>query len=227
METMLALFPYGGIDGRVLECVLGEMAEADGKILYYRAQDDALISRARSYVASLFYQKTKADVLVMVDHDILWSPGDVAQMAAKAHSLGALVGGFYATRSRRGGHAGRLMADRVSDLRLGTDKLHDAEYLPGGFIAIPRSVLRKIIEAKGVDRCLYNTMEEFWDFFRPLTVPSTLVDDPSVKEYLSEDWAFCHRARLAGAEKQFLWAKPLLGHIGTTVYTMTDAARPG
>lgn len=247
MRVCLALFSYGGIEGELLDSLAAELqvaAQSGVQVYYSRIHGDALISRSRSKAMSAFLKDTDADVLFMLDHDLEWPPGQLLATCAKAHQLKAMVSGMYATRAKGAGFAGRAKGSAVR-VRIGADELHEAEYLPGGFIAIPRLVVEEVLkagqeaqktqyemEAHGnsdlancaLTECLYNDGTNFYDFFRPIVVPSTLVS--GANEYLSEDWSFSWRARRAAPGRpQYLWALPFLRHWGKYGFTMAESAR--
>ena len=246
MKPFIALFSYAGIHHQTFDALLAELQSMrEKKVKHHLAHvaDDALISRSRSKAMSDFL-RTDCDVFAMVDHDLQWKPGDLLALLDQAALKRAAVAGFYATRAKRAGYAGRLKQERAQ-VTIGKDELHEAEFLPGGFTAIPRRVVEAVL-ASGQDaaktlnsdvdsdpqhvatlhqrelrECFYFDGTPFWPFFTCLQVPSTLV--PGKWEFLSEDWSFSLRATLAGLQPQFLWAKPILAHFGEHPYMMAES----
>lgn len=249
MKTALALFSYGGVEGRVMDALLDEVnlaAHAQKVLGYTRVHDDALISRSRSKALTDFLA-SEFDTLMMVDHDIEWEPGMVMALAEEADKRKCLMSGLYSCRAKGAGHAGRFTKlDQV--VHPGADERYDAEYLPGGFLAIPRLVAEEVLAFglsaakalhhadtnmgmetanEAVTQCIGLDGKPMYDFFRPIVVPSTIVKDRH--EFLSEDWSFCWRARQANkARPQYIWAKPILLHWGSYGFSIYEAgqARP-
>jgi hypothetical protein len=253
MKIALAWFTYGGIEKENADAVVVEMqlAQKRGVPLYFvHPHGDALISRSRSKLMSVVLEKTDSDVLFMLDHDITCRPGDILDTCKAALDKQAMVSGFVSLRASGVGFAGRPKAGPEGMppvLDIGSDTFIEAEYLGAGFLAIPRTVIEKTLNAAKdlappwgaletrdlaaferhaamkVTECIYLDGSSFHDFFRPVVVPSEL--RPGKFEYLSEDWAFSWRVRAALPDsRQWLWTKPILGHIGKHVYTMADAS---
>lgn len=204
-----------------------------------QVHDDALISRSRSRAMTEFL-KSDCDIFFMLDHDIEWEAGELLATADMAHLKKSIVGGMYSMRGKNQGCAGRLKGEKVT-VHIGRDVLHEAEFVPGGFTAIPRVVAEEVLEAglaaaeenedpyqssdsiSALKECL--DYVPFYDFFRCVTVESELI--PGRMEYLSEDFAFSARARRANlCRKQYLWSKPNLVHHGQYGFRMAEAAQP-
>lgn len=264
--VFICSFTYGGIESATMWTMVREMRKMDQfgiNFLMNNVHGDALISRSRSKALHEFL-KTDLDVCVMVDHDLEWEPGSLAALALKAHERRACVSGFYATRSFGRGWSSRIK-DQGAKLKTAVDELHDAEYLAGGFLAIPRLVVEEVLEAgkesatscdgqmkpvagplndadfnAALRPCVYNDSSLFYDYFRPICVPSTAAYDrgdgkggiirpaglpPEAKpyEYLSEDWAFSWRCRQANPDRPLLvWTFPWLLHHGRHGYSVLD-----
>ena len=140
------------------------------------------------------------------------------------------------------GCASRLKQD-VAKFVPGKDELLDAEYLATGFWACPRVVGDEILKQGGavrktflslevqdvlaLHRCIYNDGTLFYDYFRPVAVPSSIEVDAGaakVYEYASEDWAFSYRARQANPNRPlYAWTLPHLVHHGSYGFTMKTA----
>src|SRR3972149_8652407 len=91
----LAVFAWGGLTPSTHECIVRSV-KAWPSLKHLLNADDALIDRARSRAASLFLQSSPSytgDVLVMVDHDIVWQPGDLEHIVAAPRRGGGVVGG--------------------------------------------------------------------------------------------------------------------------------------
>lgn len=201
-RVLVCLFSYAGIAGRTLEALLNElllMGTTYGiKYTFFNVADDALISRSRSKALSAFLQG-EFDVCAMVDHDMQWNPGELLALIMQAHKLKSCVSGIYSSRAIGRGLASRAKTEM--SFKTTDDKMFDAEYLSGGFLAIPRVVAEEVLKAgeqahgamndahgqqPGVhDRlanlalhpCIFNSGPIIYDFFRPICVPRTL--DPN------------------------------------------------
>ena len=244
LKICIALFSYGGIEGMTFDSLQNELLWAKDQklsVLFSRVHGDALISRSRSKALSSFLEKTDANVFFMLDHDVEWTTGQIVATCAKAHERQAIVGGFYSCRGFGMGMSGRLKSEQVT-VKIGADALHDAEYIGGGFTAIPRQVAEEVLKAGkraaregqtdfaatetdlALHECLYTDGSKFYDFFRPIVVPSTMQE--GAFEYLSEDWSWSHRARQANPNRpQYLWSKPVLRHWGTYGYMMNTSMK--
>lgn len=243
-RPVIAVFSYGGIEGPTLDSYVNEMLFAQEHkvpLLQTRVHGDALISRSRSKALSGFLAlpPEKANVFFMLDHDLEWNQGDILATCAKAHERQAIVGGIYSCRGFNMGHSGRFEKEGVV-LKVGADELHPAEYVGGGFVAIPRVVAEEVLkkgleaaqnmgnDARALHECIYTDDTTFYDFFRPVTIPSTLKPGDTRHEYISEDWAFCARARWANPNRpQYLWSAPNLRHWGSHGYTMATHSKKG
>jgi hypothetical protein len=242
VKINLQVFSYAGIESATMQCILREIfwaSQNNVQIELGNTSEDALISRARSRAASRFFADD-CDVMVMVDRDIIWEPGNVSYMAEAAAEKGALVGGLYPCRAYAQGVASRLAAEGVNFVQ-GGSAFHAAEYLATGFLAIPRSALVRMLTALGggvtpedaIRQCrgLGAGDPAFYDFFRPISVPATKLATPLPPEseadfeYLSEDFAFCYRAANAGVPR-LLWEFPRLKHIGRVPLSPADGQRP-
>ena len=151
----------------------------------------------------------------------MFESGDLLRTAEKAHRTGAIVGGVYSKRSPDAGIAQRIGSrEGAANAPAG---LLPAEYVSGGFLAIPRGAALAIVNHchesddpnLRLTRCrLYDDQskreEVFFDFFRPVAVPT---EGSPYAEYLSEDWAWCHRARASGVGV-YLDPEATLGHWG-------------
>lgn len=209
----LWLFAYGGISALTHCSVLSEMLEWGDNLTHNVMREDALISRSRSKVASWFLQtdrKVAGDVLLMVDHDISWEPGDLSLIARRALEHQAIVGGIYSKRTFGEGPAIRV--NDTGTFQMGDDALINCDYVSTGFVAIPRAIL----QAVAADMPL--THDGYW----PLFLPFVVTDRDGKTVYLSEDWAFCHRAQAAGF-RVLASTGPKLVHEGLHGYRLVDA----
>lgn len=251
MRAILGLFSYGGVVEGTVDSVLGELHYCSANKInmgYSRISGDALIERSRSRALGKF-MSSDADVMVMIDHDITWRPGDVAHMANVAHKEKALVGGLYCKRAFKKGWSSRVPFNGT--IQFGKPGLIETPALATGFLAIPRTVVA------GIDAKLDITQPYWKQKFKEAVSAQdhaeiNLLQDmsiapiadgayrqveyeykdyfrciryksarPDVYQFLSEDWAFSLRAVYCGY-KSYISTFPLLGHTGDHTYTVPD-----
>jgi hypothetical protein len=197
---------------------------------------DALISRTRSQLATKFMESdelTDADVMVIIDDDVNFHPDDFWKIVDGARRTNAPYGGIYVTRSREPHTA--ALGFPGQELRFEKAEAPDPapiRYLATGFMAVPKAVLQSMLDhpgfqtTHGTEKLTYCEQgvgsHPMWDFFRCFTIK-----EPDGRiHYLSEDWAFCERARQCGYE---VWADQsiILGHRAVVTVTVADLTIPG
>lgn len=194
----------------LIRCLLRELAEHNDWTLWFSAKD-ALISRARSQLASRYHDQGVGDVLVMIDQDIAWNPGDLNHLVETCARTEGVVGGIYALRDFGRGFAVRFK-EGSNVVVGGNDEVVEADYVATGFMAIHRKALDRL--ALEMPR----TIHGYRAFFA-----TELVDHPAGigVEYLSEDYAFARRCNRAGipVHADLL---PELEHHGMYAYRQID-----
>ena len=208
-QVFLALFAYAEVTPLTVDSLIRDLPRFRD-LIYHRQSRDALISRSRSAATSEFL-RSEAQVMVMIDHDISWEPGDLEHLVEKVMETQSVVSGVYSKRGFGNGVAVRF--GEAGDHKLGEDRLVRGEYLSTGFFGIHRKVVQTLSES------LPLTNEDFWPFFMPILSERVAGDRP---EYLSEDWSFCERARNAGFTLH-LDLLPRLTHRGTHGYRVIDS----
>lgn len=180
--------------------------------------NDALITRSRSRAASSFLE-SQADILVMVDSDIKFLPGDLLKLAEKAYEY-SIIGGAY---TKRNGHNTEL-AIRVlpgSEIIFADDSNPvEVEYLSTGFLAVHRRVFEAMLTRDDMPLCHASDSLRFYPFFRD----AVSVRPDGEVFYLSEDWAFQERAKEHGFKS---WLDPSirLSHLGSYDFNLEDMYR--
>ncbi len=175
---------------------------------------DSLVSRARSIAASEFY-RSAADVLLTVDSDILFDPDQAIALCEKALAGHDIIGGVYMKRDEAPQPACPIPAELVMDEN---QPPVQTSYMGTGFTATARRVVEALVPLMPL--CAQASDLPFYPLYQPLVVP----DDRDGYLYLSEDWAFAHRARELGFK---CWIDPTVrvGHLSTSVLTMEDMLR--
>lgn len=221
------LFGYGGVEPATYVAAVDELAaQATNGVAYVHdlVWQDALISRSRSRAASAFLaDRSKGDVLAFVDHDVAWATGDLAYVAKKAHREDAWVAGLYSVRAFGKGTSSRGVSQGTV-FYPGGDRLFEAKYLATGFMAMSRKSLEKVVagleshpdkDGLGMQKFSDGTSEAWWDIFRPFVWEGS---------YLSEDYAACQRAEVAGVPR-WISERPTLLHYGNHGYSVADSVR--
>lgn len=206
---------YGGPTSETHWAILNEVRQWGPNLAYHTPAAFANIDRGRSYVASAFLRQPPeeaGDVLLMVDHDNAWRPGDLARLAKRALEHTAVVGGIYPKRAFGQGAALRVAPDTEGTWQIGEDRLIPAEFVGTGFIAIPRLVLERLAET------LPLLKGDIWPFFMPFVIPGR---DGMLPEYPTDDQAFCWRVLEAGFPV-YASTAPRVTHVGPYQFRMID-----
>jgi hypothetical protein len=240
VKYLLQLFSYGGVEERTVDSILKELAAAKESVHYSRISGDALITRSRSRAASEYYDREDmgpGSALVMIDHDIDWQPGAAEHIAQKAIERKAIVGGLYCKRTEGKGFSSRLVepicpadgydgfaedSSGKTRIEFGKDVIIKAEYVATGFMAIAWECIDEIVKKDPLGDVEYvsDGAFEYWTVFRDAIVPHTRIDN--AMEFLSEDWAFCMRAKKCGFDCE-ISLFPMLGHTGNKRFLPSDA----
>ncbi len=231
----LALFAYREVLPMTMRSLIRDLTQHP-EIRFVWAGNDALIDRTRSTIATYFVDNNiffnspgaPLDVLVMIDHDVSWEEGDIQRIAQQAHERQAVVAGVYPKR----GFSTALPLRSLSgneEFVLPSDKLVECEYVSAGFMAIPRPILKSLIntwsstnndEQLGEHNYPYltRTISGFFPFF----IPSIVRLPDGACEELSEDWSFDKRVRSAGY-KVYADCLPRLKHTGPYPFRTIDS----
>jgi hypothetical protein len=175
-----------------------------GRDLHIERFSDSLVTRARNRAASYFLRQTDRDYIMFIDTDIIFTKDHIDMLM---ESDAPLLAGIYCIKQKGiapclntlPGHVDTPSGGYVEIARAGT-----------GFMRVHRSVLEKMKEQG--DIFYINHGQDEWDFFRVGVVN---------KEYLSEDWWFCDRARELGF-KVILDSRIQLRHEGVAIYPLEE-----
>ena len=220
-NVSLCLMAYRDVEPDTVDCLIRDTLRLSTKCMvhYRRSSNDALVQRARSKIATQFLESSD-ELCIMIDHDMWWTgptqtyEGDIERLLRTALKTRGIAGGVVAKRGFGKGIACRFPEDSKHDFTTGEDYVTPCLYVGSAFIAFHRDALEAILPQT------INSRGEYHTFFGTLDVPCS--DKPDMMEELSEDWAFCHRAKVAGVPIN-VDAKPVLGHIGLHTYTIPDA----
>lgn len=184
---------------------------------------DALISRSRSAIVSQWYRETNDDAFLMIDDDITFAPDAAERMISRIRSGVDVVCGAYpvrngahlALRPKPGKHLQFADADTLA--ANGFTELVECIYAATGFMAVSRRAIKALVDSLPL---VHGDQQwAFWPLFLPLV---TEPNERGVQEYLSEDYAFCHRLRALGFTIYLDQTIPLghLGHVEISVRNM-------
>ena len=214
MRATLACMTYGGTHWATVEALFQETTLCPDWFVALRPAD-AAIDRNRAKIATQVLDEGASDVLVMVDHDVSWVPGDALYLAEAARRTKGVVGAVVSKKTHGLGYGSRMPDGVRAEIRTPTlVEMPPHSYCGGALMAIHVSVLERLAATLG------RTAEGWYPFF----APCSLVRPDGVTDWLSEDWALCHYARdVADAPVHTaLW--PLTQHHGGDYgYTAFDA----
>ena len=181
---------------------------------------DALIERARGISATYFLEHSDADVYLSIDSDITGFTVEDTLKLCEAAMTHDIVAAAYVTRS----------ADRSFPTSYYEDGLrvtHAFDHTPvpirwaaTGFLAVHRRVFEKL--ALDMPLLHKDRPTRFYPFFQTLIYDGDDIEGGPI--LLSEDYAFCERAKQAGFG---VYRDPAvrIGHIGSYVYRLEDVAQ--
>lgn len=202
-----ACIPYfGGIDSSHLQCIM-ELGQTDVQVA--AVYNVPYIDQARSIMATKHMQDS--DVIVFIDHDMIFKPENVLQLAGEAYARSAVVGAAYCTRSQKGPQVCAFTEELPLTFYDGGSVVK-ATGLGCGFMAISTSVLELLV------------LEE-----RLVTV-STCIDAPAYPFFAceisdggwwGEDLSFCRKC-VRHDIGLFLDSRIRVGHKGSYVYHLEN-----
>lgn len=208
--------------------VVAHTFQTNRRVILRSIYNDALISRSRSRILSHMLYPDMPDTLVMVDHDLQFRPDDLFELADHAHAEGCIMGIPFALRGTPLNWVGRtLKGDNKPTV--GHDTITEVQFC-GTLLAVSASTLAKIrdfclasddpdiriYECHDSGRLMEQGFPHFWDFMRPCHL---FDPDKHTTEYLSEEWAFMHRAKAAGIPTK-IWHQPVVHHFGMVPFQL-------
>lgn len=205
----------------------------DERVILAPLWNDALIGRSRSIMCTEFL-KTDADVMVIIDDDIVFEPGDFWKIVEGARETKGVYGAAYVTRSTEPHITSRSIPGTGEQVFAQTPNRRPVEYqyLATGFWAVHRDVFEAMQAGEYVDAYGKHRLEEVTlggdRPFTPFFSPFVCREDDGRLHYLSEDWAFSNRAAQLGVK---IWVdlSIIIIHMGLYPYTVRDLkdAAPG
>lgn len=206
----VVLVPIGGAIDPSCETALQQLEQSGltvRRVRGYSAIDAARNQMATNALADGF------DELLWIDSDVLFRPEDVA--ALRRHDV-PFVCGVYPKKGPRQFACAFLPGTRA--VTFGRDGgLTEIRYCGFGFVYTRREVYETVQAQLRLPVCNQRFGQPLVPFFAPL-----VVEDAEGAWYLSEDYAFCERARQCGI--RILADTSLrLWHVGSYRYGWEDA----
>ena len=188
----------------------GAKAEIDYKVF----SDDSLLPRVRNSAVSLFLDGDY-DYLMTVDDDIDFPPEALFTLVSADKDI---ICGIYPMRSPQFPiYSVRLILNKKGSneffINIEGGHLIELEYASTGFLLVRRNVVEAMVSAYAEEYYRENLSERFGRKTYNLYNPMIVTRNKGAREYLSEDWAFCERARRLGFR---IWGETniALGHSG-------------
>lgn len=183
---------------------------------------DALVERARGISATFFLQKTDADIHLSIDSDIVgFTVEDTRKMCELAMTYD-IVAASYVCRSADRTFPASFYEDGVRVLHAFDHTPVPVKWAATGFLAVHRRVFERLSQDMQLlhredpqERCFYN-------FYGTMEYED---EDTAGPILLSEDYAFCQRAKDAGFTC-YIDPAVRIGHTGTYIYRLEDTAQP-
>lgn len=200
------------------------------QVIWAPLWNDALIGRSRSIMCTEFLKST-ADVMVIIDDDIVFEAEDFWKIVEGARETRSIYGGGYVTRSTAPHLTSRVFPNTTITWAQGPVRRPlEIQYLATGFFAIHRDLMEAMVDAEFTDadgthriaECVLGADRPFYPFFSPFQA----LEEDGRRHYLSEDWAFCNRARQLGF-RVWMDQSIVLQHMGLYPYTVADLENPG
>ena len=181
-----------------------------------RVASSAAIDRTRSTLATTALADG-FDEILWIDSDTSFEPDAVDGLRAHGRPL---IGGVYAARGRRELSCRFLPETREVPLGQNGGPL-EVRYTGTGFLLTHRRVYDDIAKHFDLPVCNRSFKAPVVPYFLPM-----VVNDPEMGFwYMSEDWAFCERARRAG-HKVMVDTSIRLWHHGSYAYGWEDVGAP-
>ena len=198
-NTMTKLFipfmSYGGMvhtDYMTSMLVLTKILSESGiDACFSTIKCESLIPRGRNGAVALFMQSDATHIL-FIDTDLKFDASAVLNML---RADAEVIGGSYPKKSKDNTKYGLSFAQAGEIHPTKIDNIYKASYLPGGFMLIKRSAIKKLQLSNFTRKYknqlnFYSTVNDtdyHYDLF-----PCEIVNDI----YLSEDYGFCHLCHL-------------------------------
>jgi len=172
---------------------------------------DSLVSRARNTALAMFL-KSDCDYLFTLDDDISLPKEGLVRLVDADKDL---IGGFYRLKQAFNPEkeASAFAVRFLDEITLEMDTIVEVQYVSSGCVMYKRSFIEQLV--KEYPELYYKNnidSEDRWSLYQPYVYKN---------EYLSEDWAFCQRAKDKG-HKIWLHGGVRCDHFGIKNYGFED-----
>ena len=182
---------------------------------YKVCSNDSLLPRARNSAVSLFLDEDY-DYYMTIDDDIDFPPESIPMLISSNRDM---VCAIYPMRSPDFPlYSVRVRIDKKNssefNINIADGHFIELDYASTGFLLVKRHVIEAMAKAYADEAYEENLPERLGKQTYNLYNPIVVSHPNGKKEYLSEDWAFCERARRLGFK---IWGdlNISLGHSGT------------
>lgn len=214
-ERALILTPYyGGADFEHISCIgnLIQLGWRQATIL-----NCALLDHAFGALAGMALRQELFDMVLFIEHDIIFTPGEAVDIVQAAREADAMVGAPCPIKNPRG----KIM---VSGLQTDTltfgekGKLEPCWGLPFGFTAMPLHWLRKVCDHFCPEGpCRADNGGDVWPVFSCSVKTAT----DGHRELMTQDYSFCEKLDAIGCPR-YLDTRRRIVHKGSYPYTIED-----
>ncbi len=219
IHVLVAICVHRNVDVEAWECLMFLSRCLEPKMHVRFQYGDALIDRSRGIVASRFLEHPEYDVLLFLDDDIIYDPRKIVTMIQTMLENDLDICGAPYVKKQKEGTNFAIKLEEGQLVKFGKDgMIHQAKMISTGCMAIQKRVFKEMVDKEIVHFCNGGKFK-FYPFFKP---EEKFVDGQW--NYLSEDWAFCHRAKELGF-KVWVDMSQKLGHAGRYVYDWDDMLR--
>lgn len=181
-----------------------------------------IVDRSRSTLLGiwkkLYDEGDVYDYFLTLDEDISFPP-EAIDMMIRADK--PIIGGAYSYKIDTGPKGNMPVCKFLSGERVQADGLLKIKWLNGGFIFIRKDALLQMIEA--YPELLWERFQEYegdyidfrqsWGLWFGM-----IIRDHGIRQYLSEDYSFCERARKIGLDIWLHTKIPIIHWSGATGY---------
>lgn len=219
-KVYLSLCIFRTIQTAVIDSMIKLGVCQKPKVVVSNHMGDSLLSRARSREASHFLEGD-CDVFLAVDDDIQFNPDDAIKLCREAYERRDIVAATCVIkREEHPWIASKPLENGPPIVFEADSEPVEIKWAGAGMIAIHRSVFQDMIQHFEMP-LLHPTDLRFYYFFDTMVWKHPNGDSL----LLSEDWAFCERAKQAG-HKTWLHPGVRTVHFGHYGYTLDDLLRP-
>lgn len=205
LDFVLYTCSYGQVTDQTVLCV-EKLHTTSYKFEWWFQTGDALIARSRSIAAYRFLKSNQSPYMIFLDGDIIFTTEDIKKLLDSLVEGYDTVGGLYSVRG------GGFLAQRGWGGNFSiTGNIEEVQFVSTGFLGISRKILEKITK----DMPILN--KGSWSECQPIFEDGRFEDI-----FISEDWDYCNKVRLAGS-KVYAHTGIQLGHMKERLYTAQEA----